>query len=117
MENWTKQLELLSEKVKNLLGAFHSLKSENDTLKSEINHLKVEIGQLRTQELNINTKQADREQTVSTHSVNESDTRSGISDEMKHKNLENTRLRTQIDEIIEDLDRCIQIIQTTSDGK
>lgn len=115
MENWTEHLELLSAKVKNLLGAFHNLKSENESLKSEISHLKVEIDQLKTQELNINTKQADREQTVSSHSVKESVTPSGIFQDTK--NQDHTRLRTQLDEIIEDLDRCIQIIQTTTDGK
>ena len=116
MENWTENLEKLSEKVKNLLGAFHRLQSDNQSQKEEISRLKVEIELIRKQNNNINAEHTNQVKTVIEHSEEMPDNTTTQSVDQEIENKKNGRLKTQLDEIIEDLDRCIQIIQTTTNG-
>ncbi|MCZ2101868.1 MAG: hypothetical protein LC107_10070 [Chitinophagales bacterium] len=117
MENWNEKLEIISGKVRNLLDAFHRLQSENSSQKEEINRLKVEIDQIRAQKNNINSEQTNQVTTVIEQSANRSDDTTGVQHHSDFKNQKNDHVKTQLDEIIEDLDRCIQIIQTNANGK
>lgn len=117
MENWTEKLDVISDKVKNLLGAYHGLKSENETLKIEINHLKVEVEQFKKQTLNIKSEQTDQVVTVTERLVKNPESHAESTERLHDNTQDTSRLRTQLDEIIEDLDHCIHIIQTTANGK
>ena len=117
MENWTEKLDIISDKVKNLLGAYHGLKSENETLKIEIDHLKVEVEQFKKQNLNINSEQTDQVVTVTERHIKDTESNAENTEKLYDNTQNSNRLKTQLDEIIEDLDHCIHIIQTTANGK
>ncbi len=116
MEIWTDKLDVITGKIRNLLDAYIDVKSENESLKNEINHLKVEIVQFEEQLNYINSEQINAVETVSTLSTKTSDI-STPNPDLTQKNKEHSDgMKTKLDEIIEELDQCIQIIQSNSYG-
>jgi hypothetical protein len=118
MQNLAENLELIIEKTKRLVNEYQLLKAENEKLEVQLSHLKVEADQYK--------KMAEQKIAIEEEEIvevkKESEIKVDIADQNKAevdegKTPDNKQLKIKLDEFIEDLDQCIQIIQSGEHGK
>jgi phage shock protein A len=108
MENLVSDLDTIITKLQLLKTDRQQLRSKNKQLEVQLNHLKVEIDQYKTKYINLKKEKEELEGKVN-HSLSSKSDDSSIGQEQSAKKVESLKL--QLDEFIEDIDQCIQIIQ------
>ncbi|MBK8626663.1 MAG: hypothetical protein IPN86_14170 [Saprospiraceae bacterium] len=114
MENLIAQLGEIFEKVLKLKTKYLLLKSEKQNLEVQLNHLKVEVDQYKSEIVKIKKEQEGRvaEDIKTTLSTSEDSNLEPIfskQEQLKSANIEQVKL--QLDDFLEDIDQCIQVIQ------
>ncbi len=115
MENLFSRLESVLAKLHELKLNYQKLKAEKQDLELRFSHLKVETEQYKLKlEERKEGERKDIKTTLST-SVN-SDSIKVDSMSYSNKNIDAEQIKLRLDEFIEDIDQCIQIIQTKENG-
>ncbi len=118
MQNLAENLELIIEKTKRLVNECQLLKAENEKLEVQLSHLKVEADQYKNM--------AQQKNAIEEEEIVEDKTESKIQVDIEDQNIaavqdgqtpDSKQLKIKLDEFIEDLDQCIQIIQSGEHGK
>lgn len=118
MQNLAENLELIIGKTKRLLDEYQLLKAENEKLEVQLSHLKVEADTYK----NITQQKSAIEEEEIVVDKTESKVKLDIVDQNNAVvndviSSDSKQLKFKLDEFIEDLDQCIQIIQSGEHGK
>ncbi|MBL0026686.1 MAG: hypothetical protein WBP08_07410 [Saprospiraceae bacterium] len=114
MKNMIQNLNIILEKVRDVRKKYQDLKQRNQELEVRFSDLKVEADIYKLEIINLK-KELEGKTESTKHSMLSNTNNS--SDELLEKlkleqNSKNSRLQLQLDEFIEDIDQCIQIIQS-----
>lgn len=118
MQNLAENLELIIEKTKRLVNEYQLLKAENEKLEVQLSHLKVEADQYKNmalQKIVIEEEEIAEDKIESKIKVDIED--QNIAEVLDGQSPDSKQLKIKLDEFIEDLDQCIQIIQSGEHGK
>ncbi|MFZ1750159.1 MAG: hypothetical protein WAU01_08210 [Saprospiraceae bacterium] len=114
MENLVQNLDEILLKVQLLHDGYLGILSKNENLESEINDLKVEVESYKSEILTLKKEIEKKEESVikSTLSPTNDKSLAEAKDSLSiNSEMSNDKIKLQLDEFIEDIDQCIQIIQ------
>lgn len=118
MQNILSNLDVISKKLNVLLGKYQDLKAENEQLKDIISNLKVDAENYKSNlKLNINKEEERKEEGEESLNKNTDNSKIDNTEVEINKVDEPKQLKIQLDEIIDDIDKCIHIIQSSEDGR
>ena len=110
MENLVSDLDTIITKLQLLKTDRQQLRSKNKQLEVQLNHLKVEIDQYKTKYINLKKEKEELVGKVNNPlSSNKGDSTDIEVNTVQQKSVDTLKL--QLDEFIENIDQCIQIIQ------
>lgn len=112
MENLTENLDEILASVHHLKEKFQHLKAKNQEMLGQINDLKVEVEQCKTENLKLKQTLEKRKERTLDSTDSAFNMISGADQKIGKMQLNPDQIKLQLDDFIEEIDQCIQIIQT-----
>ena len=114
MENMIQNLDEILKSVTDIRMKYQLLKQKNNLIETQLSDLKVEAGQYKQEIINLKKELDERGESVKYSMLVNTDEPSVT--EVESIKLEqktaNDKIKLQLDEFINDIDQCIQIIQS-----
>jgi seryl-tRNA synthetase len=114
MENMIQQLDELLNSVGKLRAKYQVLKNINHQNEVQLSTLKVEADQYKQEISKLKKELKEKEEEIqnSMLSVHNKSSVDAVETDSQEKNKQNSLIQLQLDAFIEDIDQCIQIIQS-----
>lgn len=114
MENMINNLDEILKSVIDIRMKYQLLKQRNKDIEVQLSDLKVEADHYKNEIINLKKELDEKEKSVKySMPVNtDESSKTEVESIRQHQETVNAKMKLQIDEFIEDIDQCIQIIQS-----